>query len=114
MIEPPAVTVPVVLTLDRRRSMGIWPVNGVFPTSLESEIYYSVESPEFALDGTISTTFTFYKGAFAGSAARMRPGGFVITGSNKAVSGEVVRVADQGRVRHLARRCSLHRNHHRA
>jgi len=67
--------------------MGPWYVIGVIPTFLERDIYNAIESYELAADGTISTTFTFNKGAFDGPAKRMQPRGFVIPGSGNAVWG---------------------------
>jgi apolipoprotein D and lipocalin family protein len=86
-ITPQKVTVPVVPSLDLPRFMGPWYVIGVIPTFLEKDIYNAVESYELAPDGTISTTFTFNKGAFDGPAKRMEPRGFVVEGSNNAVWG---------------------------
>lgn len=86
-ITPQKVTVPVVPSLDLPRFMGPWYVIGVIPTFLEKDIYNAIESYELAPDGTISTTFTFNKGAFDGPAKRMEPRGFVVEGSNNAVWG---------------------------
>lgn len=86
-ITPQKVTVPVVPSLDLPRFMGPWYVIGVIPTFLEKDIYNAIESYERAPDGTISTTFTFNKGAFDGPAKRMEPRGFVVEGSNNAVWG---------------------------
>lgn len=86
-ITPQKVTVPVASSVDLPRFMGPWYVIGVIPTFLERDIYNAIESYELAADGTISTTFTFNKGAFDGPAKRMQPRGFVIQGSGNAVWG---------------------------
>lgn len=86
-ITPQKVTVPVASSVDLPRFMGPWYVIGVIPTFLERDIYNAIESYELAADGTISTTFTFNKGAFDGPAKRMQPRGFVIEGSRNAVWG---------------------------
>jgi len=86
-VTPQKVTVPVASSVDLPRFMGPWYVIGVIPTFLERDIYNAIESYELAADGTISTTFTFNKGAFDGPAKRMQPRGFVIQGSGNAVWG---------------------------
>jgi apolipoprotein D and lipocalin family protein len=86
-ITPQKVTVPVASSVDLPRFMGPWYVIGVIPTFLERDIYNAIESYELAADGTISTTFTFNKGAFDGPAKRMQPRGFVVEGSRNAVWG---------------------------
>lgn len=86
-VSPQKVTVPVVDKVDLNRFMGPWYVIGVIPTFIEKDIYNAVESYGLAADGTISTTFTFNKGAFDGPAKRMQPRGFVIPGTNNAIWG---------------------------
>jgi len=86
-VSPQKVTVPVVASVDLPRFMGPWYVIGVIPTFIEKDIYNAIETYEQAPDGSISTTFTFNKGALDGPAKQMNPRGFVIPGTNNAIWG---------------------------
>ncbi len=81
---PPVVAVPQV---DLQRFMGDWYVIACIPTAIETQAYNAIESYRLDSDGTIDTTFTFYKGGFDGPFKRYNPRGFVVENSGNAIWG---------------------------
>jgi apolipoprotein D and lipocalin family protein len=63
--------------VDLKRFMGPWYVISCTPTFLDKTSYNAIESYEMAPNGTINTTFSFYKGGFNGPKKTYRPKGFV-------------------------------------
>jgi len=80
----PIHTVPRV---DLQRFMGDWYVIANIPTFLEKGAHNAVESYRLDVDGSISTTFTFRKGAFHGPLKRYTPRAFVKDRQSNAVWG---------------------------
>lgn len=81
---PPVATVPQV---DLPRFMGDWYVIACIPTAIETQAYNAIESYRLDEDGSIDTTFTFYKGGFDGPKKEYNPRGFVIENSGNALWG---------------------------
>jgi apolipoprotein D and lipocalin family protein len=81
---PPVAAVPQV---DLPRFMGDWYVIACIPTAIETQAYNAIESYRLDSDGTIATTFTFYKGGFDGPLKRYSPRGFVVENSGNAIWG---------------------------
>jgi apolipoprotein D and lipocalin family protein len=79
--------IPLVNNVDLKKFMGDWYVIAAIPTPIEKEVYNGIESYKLNDDGTIATTFTFYKGAFDGPFKTYQPKGFVRNGSNNALWG---------------------------
>jgi apolipoprotein D and lipocalin family protein len=80
-------TIPVVKQVDLPRFMGDWYVIGVIPTPIETKAYNAIEHYALDSDGTIATTFTFYKDAFDGPLKTYKPRGFVVEGTGNALWG---------------------------
>lgn len=76
-----------VKEVDIQRFMGDWYVIAAIPTFIETESYNAIENYQLNADGTIATTFTFYKGAFDGPLKTYRPKGFVVPNTGNAVWG---------------------------
>ena len=79
--------IPLVSHVDIPKFMGDWYVIAAIPTAIEKEVYNGIENYKLNEDGTIATTFTFYKGAFNGPLKTYRPKGFVRPDSNNALWG---------------------------
>ena len=73
--------------VDLQRFAGDWYVIGNIPTFIETEAYNAVESYSQAIDGKVSTTFSFNKGSFSGEQKIYNPTGFVREGTGNAVWG---------------------------
>jgi len=73
---------PTVDHVDLERFMGDWYVIGNIPTFIERGAHNAVESYSLDADGTVSTVFTFRKGAFDGPEKRYTPRGFVRSENN--------------------------------
>ena len=80
-------TIPVVKQVDLPRFMGDWYVIGVIPTPIETKAYNAIENYKLDSDGTIATTFTYYKDAFDGPLKTYKPRGFVVEGTGNALWG---------------------------
>lgn len=79
--------IPLVNEVDLNKFMGDWYVIAAIPTAIEKEVYNGIESYKLNADGTIATTFTFYKGGFDGPYKKYEPKGFVIKDTNNALWG---------------------------
>ena len=79
--------IPLVKTVDLPKFMGDWYVIAATPTLIEKEVYNGIENYKLNADGTIATTFTFYKGAFDGEYKKYEPKGFVQKEGNNALWG---------------------------
>ncbi len=79
--------IPLVTNVDLPKFMGDWYVIANIPTAIEKEVYNGIENYKLNADGTIATTFTFYKGAFDGPLKKYEPKGFVQKDSNNALWG---------------------------
>lgn len=73
--------------VDLKRFMGDWYVIAVIPTMIETQAYNAIENYRLNADGTIATTFTYYKGGFDGPFKTYHPKGFVVDGTGNAVWG---------------------------
>jgi len=82
--RPPITTMDKV---DLPRFMGDWYVIANIPTFMEKGAHNAIESYKLETDGTISTTFTFNKGAFDGPKKEMHPRGFVADKDSNAIWG---------------------------
>ena len=79
--------IPLVNSVDLPKFMGDWYVIAAIPTAIEKEVYNGIENYKMNADGTIATTFTFYKGAFDGQFKKYEPKGFVQKEGNNALWG---------------------------
>ena len=79
--------IPLVNSVDLPKFMGDWYVIAAIPTAIEKEVYNGIENYKMNADGTIATTFTFYKGAFDGPFKKYEPKGFVQKEGNNALWG---------------------------
>ncbi len=79
--------IPLVKNVDLPKFMGDWYVIAAIPTMIEKEVYNGVENYKLNDDGTIATTFTFYKGGFDGAFKKYEPKGFVQKEGNNALWG---------------------------
>ena len=73
--------------VDIPRFMGDWYVIAVIPTVIETQAYNAVENYKLDSDGTIATTFTYYKAAFNGPLKTYHPRGFVNKESGNGLWG---------------------------
>lgn len=80
-------TIPIVKQVDLPRFMGNWYVIAAIPTAIETQSYNAIEHYKLDADGTIATTFTYYKGAFDGPLKTYKPRGFVVKDSGNALWG---------------------------
>ncbi len=76
-----------VKQVDLPRFMGDWYVIAAIPTLIETQAYNAIEHYQLNTDGTIATTFTYYKGAFDGPLKTYHPKGFVVPGTGNAIWG---------------------------
>ena len=76
-----------VKQVDLTRFMGNWYVIAVIPTMIEKQAYNAIEHYKLNTDGTIATTFTYYKGGFDGPLKTYHPKGFVVEGTGNAIWG---------------------------
>jgi apolipoprotein D and lipocalin family protein len=76
-----------VKQVDLNRFMGDWYVIAAIPTMIETQAYNAIERYDLNTDGTIATTFTYYKGAFDGPLKTYHPKGFVMPNTNNAIWG---------------------------
>jgi apolipoprotein D and lipocalin family protein len=81
---PPLKT---VASVDIPRFMGDWYVIANIPTSVEKGAHNAIESYRLDRDGTIATTFTFYKDAFNGPFKKYTPRGFIQDTTTNATWG---------------------------
>lgn len=79
--------IPLVANVDLPKFMGDWYVIAAIPTVIEKEVYNGIENYKLNADGTIATTFTFYKGAFDGPLKKYEPKGYVQKEGNNALWG---------------------------
>jgi apolipoprotein D and lipocalin family protein len=63
--------------VDLPRFMGDWYVIGHIPTFLEAQAFNAIERYDLNTDGSIATTFSFYKGSATGPFKQYHPTGFV-------------------------------------
>lgn len=80
-------TIPIVKQVDLPRFMGDWYVIAAIPTAIETQSYNAIEHYQLDTDGTIATTFTYYKGAFDGPLKTYKPRGFVVKDTGNALWG---------------------------
>ena len=80
-------SIPTVKQVDLPRFMGDWYVIGVIPTPIETKAYNAIENYKLDTDGTIATTFTYYKDAFDGPLKTYTPRGFVVENTGNALWG---------------------------
>ena len=79
--------IATVKPVDIPRFMGDWYVIAVIPTPIETQAYNAIEHYKLDADGTIATTFTYYKGAFDGPLKTYQPRGFVNKASGNGLWG---------------------------
>lgn len=79
--------IATVKQVDLPRFMGDWYVIAAIPTAIETQSYNAIENYKLAEDGTIATTFTYYKGAFDGPLKTYKPRGYVVKESGNALWG---------------------------
>lgn len=79
--------VPLAEQVDLSRFMGDWYVIASIPTVLERDAWAAVESYRRNEDGSVATTFTYFKGGFDGPKRVMTSTGFVTTDPSNAVWG---------------------------
>jgi apolipoprotein D and lipocalin family protein len=79
--------IPLVKQVDLAKFMGDWYVIAAIPTTIETEAYNAIENYKLDKDGSIATTFTFYKGALDGPLKTYNPRGFVVKDSGNALWG---------------------------
>ncbi len=79
--------IPLVEQVDIPKFMGDWYVIAVIPTLIEKEAYNAIENYSQNEDGSITTTFTYNKGAFDGPLKTYQPKGFVKEGTGNAEWG---------------------------
>ena len=79
--------IPIVKQVDLPRFMGDWYVIAAIPTAIETQAYNAIEHYKLDSDGTIATTFTYYKGAFDGPLKTYKPRGFVVKDTGNALWG---------------------------
>jgi apolipoprotein D and lipocalin family protein len=79
--------IPLVKQVDLPKFMGDWYVIAAIPTAIETQSFNAIENYQLNTDGTIATTFTFYKGAFDGPFKTYQPKGFVKPDTNNALWG---------------------------
>ncbi|PPC85843.1 MAG: hypothetical protein CTY37_07330 [Methylotenera sp.] len=80
-------TIAPVKQVDLPRFMGDWYVIAAIPTAIETQSYNAIESYKLEQDGTIATTFTYFKGAFDGPLKTYKPRGFVVKDTGNALWG---------------------------
>lgn len=83
----PSKPIHTVDHVDIKKFMGDWYVIANIPTFIETDAYNAVESYELNEDGSISTSFTFREGGFAGKKKAYHPTGFVVDHKSNAVWG---------------------------
>lgn len=76
-----------VQQVDLPKFMGDWYVIAAIPTMIETQAYNAIENYQLNADGTIATTFTYYKGAFDGPFKEYHPKGFVVPNTGNAIWG---------------------------
>jgi apolipoprotein D and lipocalin family protein len=69
------------------RFMGDWYVIAAIPTFIETQAFNAIENYQLNDDGTIATTFTYYKGGFDGPLKTYEPKGFVKPNTGNAIWG---------------------------
>jgi apolipoprotein D and lipocalin family protein len=79
--------IETVKEVDLPRFMGDWYVIAAIPTAIETQSYNAIENYKLEADGTIATTFTFYKGKADGPLKTYRPHGFVVKNTGNALWG---------------------------
>lgn len=79
--------IDTVKQVDLPRFMGDWYVIAAIPTMIETQSYNAIENYKLNADGTIATTFTFYKGALDGPFKKYEPKGFVKPDTGNALWG---------------------------
>ena len=79
--------IATIKPVDIPRFMGDWYVIAVIPTVIETEAYNAIENYQLDKDGTIATTFTYYKAAFDGPLKTYHPRGFVNKASGNGLWG---------------------------
>lgn len=67
--------------------MGDWYVIAAIPTLIEKASYNAIESYALNEDGSVATTFTYYKGAFDGPLKTYHPKGFIEPNTGNAIWG---------------------------
>ena len=84
---PTLPRIETVAHVDLPRFMGDWYVIGHIPTFLEADAFNAIERYDLNIDGTIATTFSFYKGSVNGPLKKYHPTGFVRDEVNHATWG---------------------------
>ena len=79
--------IATIKPVDIPRFMGDWYVIAVIPTVIETQAYNAIENYKLDSDGTIATTFTYYKAAFDGPLKTYHPRGFVNKESGNGLWG---------------------------
>ena len=79
--------IATVKPVDIPRFMGDWYVIAAIPTVIETQAYNAIENCQLDSDGTIATTFTYYKAAFDGPLKTYHPRGFVNKESGNGLWG---------------------------
>lgn len=79
--------IATIKPVELSRFMGDWYVIAVIPTAIETQAYNAIENYKLDADGTIATTFTYYKGSFDGPLKTYNPRGFVNKESGNGLWG---------------------------
>lgn len=79
--------IPTVKQVDLPQFMGDWYVIAAIPSPIETKAYNAIENYKLENDGTIATTFTFYKDAFDGPLKTYKPRGFIVENTGNALWG---------------------------
>ena len=79
--------ITTVKHVDLPRFMGDWYVIASIPTAIETKAYNAIEHYDLNADGTIATTFTFFKGSTNGAFKKYEPKGFVKPDTGNALWG---------------------------
>ncbi len=73
--------------VDINEFMGDWYVIAAIPTIIEKQAFNAIENYQLNDDGTVATTFSYYKGAFDGPLKTYHPKGFIKPNTGNALWG---------------------------
>ncbi len=74
-------------SVDIQRFMGDWYVIANIPTWIEKGAHNAIESYQLNEDGSVATTFSFYKDGFDGKKKIYHPTGFITDQTSNAIWG---------------------------
>jgi apolipoprotein D and lipocalin family protein len=79
--------IETVKQVDLPSFMGDWYVIAAIPTMIETQAYNAIENYKLNDDGTIATTFTYYKGSYSGAFKKYQPKGYIKPNTGNALWG---------------------------